>query len=81
MDGMIEQVRLRAYELWQMNGMRGCDVAHWTAAEHEILARTVAIASTKAKKSVKPAGKSVSLKSTVRKTSRKKDAQIAASAL
>jgi hypothetical protein len=41
MDMMIEQIRRRAYELWEANGMQGCDVAHWTAAEREIRGRLV----------------------------------------
>ena len=55
MDGMIEQVRLRAYELWQANGMQGCDVAHWTAAETEVRARLMGAAPAKTKTAAKTA--------------------------
>ena len=78
MDGLIEQVRLRAYELWQMNGMRGCDVAHWTAAEMEIQARATHAAPA-AKKVTKAAPKSAARKPAARKVASKKDAGIAAS--
>lgn len=77
MDMMIEQIRLRAYELWQLNGMHGCDVAHWTAAETEIMARTKVAAPRKSGKSVR----SAAAKSAVRKPTSKKDVGLAASAL
>jgi hypothetical protein len=51
MDGMNEQVRLRAYELWQMSGMtHGREIEHWTMAEHEIRTRLGETAPAKAKK-------------------------------
>ena len=72
MDGMIEQVRLRAYELWQMSGMmQGRDIEHWTAAECEVRARlgdaVPAKAKTKAKAAVASASKAPARKSAPRK--------------
>ena len=72
MDGMIEQVRLRAYELWQMSGMmQGRDIEHWTTAECEVRARlgdgAPAKASKKAKAAVASAPKATARKSASRK--------------
>ncbi len=53
MDAMIDQVRRRAYELWELNGMvAGRDVDHWMAAETEIRAKLAAptVKTKKAKK-------------------------------
>jgi hypothetical protein len=38
MDGHIEQIRRRAYELWIESGMaEGQDWDHWHRAEHELM--------------------------------------------
>jgi hypothetical protein len=38
MNGNLEQVRVRAYELWLRDGMaHGRDREHWRAAECEVL--------------------------------------------
>lgn len=47
MDMIIEQIRRRAYEMWEANGKQGCDVAHWVAAEREIRASVVEAPSAK----------------------------------
>ena len=72
MDGMFEQVRLRAYELWQMSGMiQGHDVEHWTAAECEVRARHGDTAPAKANKKVKAADAAAPKAPTRKSASRK----------
>ncbi len=56
MDVNLEQVRVRAYELWLRDGMAdGRDRDHWHAAESELLARARAKPPTVAKRKTKSA--------------------------
>ena len=36
-EGLIERIRVRAYEIWEGNGREGNPEEHWLAAEREIL--------------------------------------------
>ena len=63
MDANLEQVRVRAYELWLRDGMiDGRDREHWRAAECEILEHVEA----KPAKAAAPKRKAKSVKTSVK---------------
>jgi hypothetical protein len=58
MDVNLEQVRVRAYELWLRDGMaEGRDQDHWRAAECELLARAAPQSAAEPKRKARSAKK------------------------